>query len=102
MMRPIIRSPQAKADVAEILSNLEERSRGAAKRLAQAIQKRCEVLRKVPMMGRARDDLAPGLRSIVIEKYVLFYRVTAEAIEVVRVLYGARDIGSILRTEDDS
>ena len=101
-MRPIIRSPQAKADVAEILSNLEERSRGAAKRLAQAIQKRCEVLRKVPMMGRARDDLAPGLRSIVIEKYVLFYRVTSDAIEVVRVLHGARDIESIMKSNYDS
>jgi toxin ParE1/3/4 len=43
-------------------------------------------------MGRARDDLAPGLRSVVAGKYLVFFRASDAAIEVLRVIHGARDI----------
>ena len=43
-------------------------------------------------MGRRREELAPGLRSILQGSYVIFYRLTEERIEIVRVLHVARDI----------
>jgi toxin ParE1/3/4 len=44
-------------------------------------------------MGRARDDLAPGLRSLVVQsKYLIFYRVLDKKVQVMRILHGARDI----------
>ena len=50
-------------------------------------------------MGRTREELRPGLRSIVIEQYVLFYRATATAVEVHRILHGARDIDTTMKTD---
>ena len=48
-------------------------------------------------MGRARDELAPGLRSLVVRQYVLFYRVAPDAVQVVRILHGKRDIDSLMK-----
>ena len=45
-----------------------------------------------PMMGRARDELAPGVRSFPFGRYVVFYLPLDGGIDVVRVLHGARDI----------
>jgi toxin ParE1/3/4 len=45
-----------------------------------------------PLMGRSRDELAPGLRSFAFGRYVVFYEPLADGIDVVRVLHGARDI----------
>lgn len=46
-------------------------------------------------MGRRRDELAPGVQSFPFGRYIVFYRVVSDAIEVVRVLHGARDIETI-------
>jgi toxin ParE1/3/4 len=43
-------------------------------------------------MGRERKDLAPGLRSFPVTKYLIFYYCTEDIIEIVRVIHGARDI----------
>jgi toxin ParE1/3/4 len=36
--------------------------------------------------------LLVNLRSFTVKNYVIFYQPTADGIEVLRVLYGARDI----------
>ncbi len=43
-------------------------------------------------MGRRREELAPALRSFPAGNYVIFYRPVREAIQIIRVLHGARDI----------
>ena len=43
----------------------------------------------------AREELASGLRSFPVRRYVVFYRPLVDAIEVVRVLHGARDVTEI-------
>jgi len=43
-----------------------------------------------------RDDLRPGIRSIPVGEYVIFYRRDGEDVLVLHVLHGRRDIGSIL------
>jgi len=53
--------------------------------------------RQFPLLGRAREELAPGLRSVAIERYVLFYRVSETAVTIVRILHGARDINRIMK-----
>jgi toxin ParE1/3/4 len=98
-MLSVVRTDQAETDLAEILDYLEDRNPQAAERLATAIDERCSLLGQLPLMGRTREELSPGLRSVVIEQYVLFYRVTATAVEVLRILHGARDIDTIIKTD---
>lgn len=42
--------------------------------------------------GAPRDDVAPGIRHLVVGEYLTCYRVTEDAIEIVRVLRGRRKI----------
>ncbi len=52
-----------------------------------------------PMMGRARDELALGVRSFPFGRYVVFYVPLDDGIDVVRVLHGARDIDAVFNPE---
>jgi toxin ParE1/3/4 len=47
------------------------------------------------MMGRARDALAPGVRSFAFGKYIVFFSPLPDGIDLVRVLHGARDIDEV-------
>jgi toxin ParE1/3/4 len=53
-------------------------------------------------MGRARDALAPNLRGFPVRKFVIFYRPVDDTVEIVRILYGGRDIESIFREDPTS
>ena len=44
------------------------------------------------MMGRSRDELAYGIRSLALGRYVVFFEALPDGIDVVRVLHGSRDI----------
>ena|SRR5438132_825703 len=98
-MLSVVRTDQAETDLAEILDYVEERNPQAAEQLARAIDERCTLLSQLPLLGRMRQELGPGLRSVVIEQYVLFYRVTATAVEILRIVHGKRDIDAIMKTD---
>jgi toxin ParE1/3/4 len=91
-VRRVTRTDTAERDLDEILEYLNGRSPPAAERLVAELDSRCRLLASQPRMGRPRDDLAPGMRSIVIEHYVVFFVSTDEEVTVVRILHGARNI----------
>ncbi|MBZ9856608.1 type II toxin-antitoxin system RelE/ParE family toxin [Mesorhizobium sp. CA13] len=52
-----------------------------------------------PLSGAPRDDIAPGIRHLIVGNYLTLYRVEDDAIEILRVLHGHRnfetdDLGS--------
>ena len=49
-------------------------------------------LRDQPRSGVARDDLFAGVRHLVAGSYLIFYRVEADRIAILRVLHGSRRI----------
>ena len=55
----------------------------------------CRILEEHPFAGRSRDEIRPGLRSVVASPHVVFYRVTDGVAEVVRVLDGRQDLDEI-------
>lgn len=89
-------SPEAQEDLIEIWSYIAQFSEEAADKIIDAIYHKADLLARSPYLGKERSELHPGLRSFVIEKYVLFYRPIDNGIEVVRVLHGARDIDQLL------
>ena len=95
MARPPL-SPAARDDLEQILTYLDERSQSAADRFAKAIDNVIARIGKLPRIGRDRSELRPGLRSVVIGDFVLFYRVQKKRVEIVRILHGARDIPTAL------
>ena len=73
-----------------------------AERFLKAIHQKFALLVDNPGLGRQREELASGLRSIPEGRYVIFYRPTSEGILIVRVLHGSRDAGRAFgETEHD-
>jgi len=49
-------------------------------------------LAEFPDSGVAREDLAPGLRSLAVGRHVIFYLLNCDTIEIVRVLHQSIDV----------
>ena len=76
-------------------------SRSVATALRKQLRQKCERLASLPgTMGRDRSELAPGLRSSAFKGYVIFYRYIGNAMEVVNILEGHRDIDSFYREDE--
>jgi toxin ParE1/3/4 len=93
----IVRSEKAKQDLLQIWSYLFEHSPRAADGLVETVDVKLKTLAHLPFIGRDRSSLAPGLRSLVVHPYVLFYTVENDAITLVRVIDGRRDIDAEFR-----
>jgi toxin ParE1/3/4 len=92
-------SKQAEADLDDIWLYVAQDSLRHADHLITEIRDECELLAVSPGLGRQRDELRPSLRSFPWGEYVIFYRLSTEGIEVVRILHGHRDIETIFRAE---
>jgi len=55
----------------------------------------CEQLLTFPLAHPERPQLAVGLRVAFYETYAIYYQVDEQAVTLVRVLHGARDLASI-------
>ncbi|MCX7044536.1 MAG: type II toxin-antitoxin system RelE/ParE family toxin [Candidatus Sumerlaeota bacterium] len=99
-MKPKIHlSPLARLDIQEIgyyiaLDNFLV-GLGFIDRLFQTF----ELLAEQPKMGRARGEF-PGLRSLALKPYIIFYRIREGGIEIIRVVHGSRDIAHLLEAEE--
>ena len=90
-MPRVMRTPQARRDLKEILAFLNQHSPAAAQRLADAVNTCCRHLEHSPEMGRVRDELLPGIRSLVADQqYLIFYRIRDGVVRIVPLFPGAQ------------
>lgn len=86
-------TPAAMHDMADILEYVSEESETRGLEILGALFRQANLLVESPWIGRSRhDDLGPGIRSIPVGSYLLFYRVKSDGVEVLRVFHGARDL----------
>jgi len=83
---------QARADLDAKWESVAADAPPAADRLVAALMDKLGVLCSYAAMGGGRDELQPRMRSLPVGKSVVFYRVMAGGLEVVRVLSGHRDV----------
>jgi toxin ParE1/3/4 len=82
----------AKQDLQDIWLGLEPFGVAVADQRLADIQKKFLQLQQFPGLGRSREDLAPGLRSIVVRDIVITYRALEGLLLIVRVVQGQRDL----------
>ena len=84
--------PEARRDIEDILVYRADQW-GLAQRdvYRDEIGRTLEILRENPRLGRPRDEIAAGLRSFRIRQHVIYYRVTAGTVIVLRVMHGKMD-----------
>jgi toxin ParE1/3/4 len=85
---------QARAELSSIWNYIFKESGNAvaADSVIDAITERFYMLGQFPRMGRARDDLRPGLRSFPVGQYVIVYTIENEDVEILHVFHGRQDI----------
>lgn len=49
-----------------------------------------------PQLGKAREAIRPGYRSLQLARHSVFYRLTGDAVEIVRVLHERMEPGAHL------
>jgi toxin ParE1/3/4 len=84
----------------ELLRTICWQEHGRQDKIGREIGKAVSFLEDYPLGGRSRDEVRPGLRSLVASPHVVFYRVVDGAAEIVRVLDGRQDIEAILAKTD--
>lgn len=103
----IRRRDSARHDLITIYRRLVyEAGVGAADRFLVAAEETFERLAAMPGVGAryaAEHPLLGELRVVSVaprfKLYLVFYRITDDGIEIVRILHGARDIPRLLNTE---
>ncbi len=70
-----------------------------ADRLIEAIEEQLALLAERPQIGKKCDDIAPGVRSFPAGKYLIYYRKTRAAVEILHIFHGARDQSAAFRPE---
>jgi len=93
---PVVASPRAVDDLAEIWDWIAVDDVQAADRVLADLQRTLTRIGEHPELGRARPELMPGLRSLPCGRYVVFYRARDALVEIVRILHGNRDVGALL------
>ncbi|MEG5045781.1 type II toxin-antitoxin system RelE/ParE family toxin [Microcoleus sp. B4-C1] len=88
-------SAPAKQDLRELTNYLLQFSANAANHFLNVFQEKFRLLADFPEMGRSREELAPSLRSFPVDKYVIFYRIIKNGIQIERVLSGYRDFEDV-------
>lgn len=79
----------------EIWAYIAEDSIVEADRWLDRLDKKLELWATQPMMGRGRDELSPGIRSLPFGRYVVFFQPLEDGVDVVQVLHGSRDTDAI-------
>ena len=90
--RKLVVSARAEDDLRRLLATSrvmwgEEQRDAYAERLTAAVQH----LLAHPYLGRARDDLSPGLRALPAGSHMIYYRSDEQTVEIVRLLHDRMD-----------
>jgi len=91
-MISIVKSPQYERDMVEIWHHIAQHNLDAADRVVVAIETTIETLSQFPGIGTPCPHLAPGLRRTLWREYLIYYRISANTVEIVRTLHGRRNI----------
>lgn len=90
------RAPQATEDEREIFLTIAEDSPSAAERFLTSVYDAENRLAEFPELGKLRVSFGPGVRTWTVEPYLIFYTVDADAVVILRILHGARDLDDLI------
>ncbi|NET34470.1 MAG: type II toxin-antitoxin system RelE/ParE family toxin [Cyanothece sp. SIO1E1] len=91
----IYRTKQADLDLLEIWVFIAQDSIQNADNFIDRLEKRYSLLINQPELGPERPKLGKGIRVLVEGNYLIFYRISGDLIEIIRVLNAARNIQSL-------
>lgn len=102
-MRGFVLTPEANADLREILLAIAEESPTAAERLRMRFLKSFETLAEAPGTGHYHEELLDRrYRFKNLFSYVVCYAWEPRPIQIVAVVHGARDLAAFFASNPDA
>ena len=90
----VILSPEAEQDIKDIAASVAMRaSRAVARKVVDRIKAQIRFLKEFPGAGHVRGDLPAHIRATSAYSYVILHRLENNAVIILRVVHGARNIG---------
>jgi plasmid stabilization system protein ParE len=68
----------------------------AAGGFVDQFEQACQLLTLHPEMGSPRHELQDGIRSLLFQRYVLFYRTRGNCVEIMRIIRAAREVDAVV------
>lgn len=84
----------ASQDLNDIADYFAENSLEAGDRFFRAFNQKCQQLVAFPNSGKSYATIRPDLRGLSLEGYIIFYRILADGIEILRVVSGRHDLST--------
>ena len=94
-MRQLRITLAASKDLQAISDYFLAQSLQAGDRFVKTFGQKCQYLAQFPHMGKSYDYLRPNLRGLAVMGYIVFYQVTDDRIEIIRVISGYRSLKDI-------
>jgi toxin ParE1/3/4 len=89
----------ASRDISDILSYIARDNPAAADKLADRMEVECQRIAANPERGTHHDELPAHLFVYHVASYLIIYRREDFGVMILRVVHGARDIGSMFSEE---
>lgn len=86
---------RAKQDLLDIWLWIARDSATVADTVLDRIEQRAAKLSQHREIGMARPEIGEGARGLVIERWVVLYRLVDGGVQIVRIVDGARDLGRL-------
>jgi plasmid stabilization system protein ParE len=94
--RRFLLTPEAKADLRDILLDIAEDSPDAAERIRSEIYESFQRLGQSPGIGHYHEELGPPLSLLELLLLRCLLRLAAQPIQIFAVVHGARDLAIFL------
>jgi toxin ParE1/3/4 len=105
--RTVVFLKKAEEDLDSITDYIASDNLRVARAFRDSIRETCALLLGMPGLGIFRSFGNPKFSDMRFwplkgfEKYLIFYRITEQHLEVIRVLHGARDLSALFSEEPE-
>lgn len=96
LTKPAVRDIEQIADYIARQSGLDR-----AENFLSTLDAKFAKIARFPNLGRQREEILPGLRSLPIENYLILYMPFGKDVEIFRVVSGYRDLSALFAERDD-
>ena len=94
-MKKFIIAPTASQDLNKIADYFLTVNVTAGEKLFQLFNQKIKQLTHFPLMGRSYNHIKPSLRGLPLKGYIIFYRVSDEQIEILRIVNGHQNLSDL-------
>ena len=91
----LVFTPLAVSDLDGILELIAENRPLTAQAVVARLKAKCHLIASQPELGQRRPEFPGDYRSFPAERWVIFYRILEDTVQIHRVLDGSRDFDSL-------